>query len=84
MLEFVKQRISSVFQVYKIKPFKLKTKSQIKNYIDNDNLHYLPEGEFEVAVKKIIFDIDVKIEHKTSLISKNRIIRGQQKILSLH
>ena len=38
--------------------FKFNTRSHFKNYIDIDNLDYL-----EVAVKKIIFDIDVKIEH---------------------
>ena len=45
--------------------FKFNTRSNFKNYIDIDNLDYLPQGEIEVAVKKIIFDIDVK--DKTSL-----------------
>ena len=44
--------------------FKLNTRSHFKNYIDIDNLDYLPDGDIEVAVKKIIFDIDVKLEHK--------------------
>ena len=48
--------------------FKFNTRSNFKNYIDIDNLDYLPDGDIEVAVKQIIFDIDVKIEHKASLI----------------
>ena len=52
--------------------FKFNTRSNFKNYIDIDNLDYLPEGEIEVAVKKIIFDIDVKVNDKTSLIYKNK------------
>ena len=32
------------------------TRSKFKNYIDIDNLRYLPKGSIEVAVKKIIFD----------------------------
>ena len=51
--------------------FEFNTRSNFKNYIDIDNLHYLPDGDIEVAVKQIIFDIDVKIEHKTSLIYRN-------------
>ena len=55
--------------------FKFNTRSNFKNYIDIDNLDYLPQGEIEVAVKKIIFDIDVKdktslkVNDKTSLIN---------------
>ena len=52
--------------------FKLNTRSYFKNYIDIDNLDYLPDGDIEVAVKKIIFDIDVKLEHKTALIYMNK------------
>ena len=52
--------------------FKFNTRSHFKNYIDIDNIDYLPDGGIEVAVKKIIFDIDVKIEHKTSLIYMNK------------
>ena len=48
--------------------FKFNTRSNFKNYVDIDNLHYLPDGDIEVAVKQIIFDIDVKIEHNTSLV----------------
>ena len=52
--------------------FKLNTRSYFKNYIDIDNSDYLPDGDIEVAVKKIIFDIDVKLEHKTALIYMNK------------
>ena len=52
--------------------FKFNTRSHFKNYIDIDNIDYLPDGEIEVAVKKFIFDIDVKIEDKTSLIYMNK------------
>ena len=31
--------------------FKFNTRSHFKNYIDIDNLDYLPQGEIEVAVK---------------------------------
>ena len=41
--------------------FKFNTRSNFKNYVDIDNLHYLPDGDIEVVVKQIIFDIDVKI-----------------------
>ena len=33
--------------------FKLKTRSYFKNYIDIDNLDYLPDGDIEVSVKKL-------------------------------
>ena len=52
--------------------FKFNTRSNFKNYIDIDNLDYLPDGDIEVAVKKIIFNIDVKIEHKKALIYMNK------------
>ena len=52
--------------------FKFNTRSNFKNYVDIDNLHYLPDGDIEVAVKQIIFDIDVKIEHNTSLVYENK------------
>ena len=42
-----------------------------ENYIDIDNLEYLPEGYIEVAVKKIIFDTDATINYETSLIFFN-------------
>ena len=45
--------------------FKFNTRSNFKNYIDIDNLYYFPEEEIEVAVEKIIFDIDLKVNHKT-------------------
>ena len=32
------------------------TRSKFKNYIDIDNLRYLPKGPIEVAVKRIMFD----------------------------
>ena len=32
---------------------KFNTRSNFKNYIDIDNIDYLPDGEKEVAVKKI-------------------------------
>ena len=48
--------------------FKFNTRSKFKNYIDIDNLNYLSNGDIEVAVKQIIFDIDVKNENSTSLI----------------
>ena len=51
--------------------FKFNTRSHFINYIDIDNLDSLPDGDIEVAVKQIIFDIDVKIEKKTSLIYMN-------------
>ena len=40
--------------------------------MDIDNLDYLPDGDIEVAVKKNIFDIDVKLEHKTALMYMNK------------
>ena len=42
-----------------------------QNYIDIDNLEYLPEGDIEVAVKKIIFDTDATTNYKNSLIFFN-------------
>ena len=33
--------------------FKCNTMSNFKNYIDIDNLDYLPDGDIEVAVKKL-------------------------------
>ena len=48
--------------------FKLNTRSKFKNNIDIDNLHYLPDGDIEVAVKEIIFDRDLKIENNISII----------------
>ena len=51
-----------------LQTFKFNTRSHFKNYIDIDNLDYLPDGDIEVAVKRIIFDIDVKINHKNALI----------------
>ena len=33
--------------------FKFNTRSHFKNYIDIDNIDYLPDGEIEVAVKKL-------------------------------
>ena len=48
--------------------FKFNTRSHFKNYIYIDNLDYLPDGDIEVAVKRIIFDIDVNINHKNALI----------------
>ena len=47
-----------------LQTFKFNTRSHFKNYVDIDNLNYLPDGDIEVAVKRIIFDIDVKINHK--------------------
>ena len=47
-----------------LQTFKFNTRSHFKNYVDIDNLDYLPDGDIEVAVKRIIFDIDVKINHK--------------------
>ena len=44
--------------------FKFNTRSNFKNYIDIDSLNYLPDGDIEVAVKQIIFDIDVKFNMK--------------------
>ena len=41
--------------------FKFNTRSNFINYLDIENLDYLPDGDIEVAVKQIIFDIDVKI-----------------------
>ena len=51
-----------------LQTFKFNTRSNFKNYIDIDNLDYLPDGDIEVAIKRIIFDIDVKINHKNALI----------------
>ena len=34
--------------------FDFNTRSLFQNYIDIDNLEYLPNGDIEVAVKKII------------------------------
>ena len=34
------------------------------NEVGGYTLDYLPDGDIEVAVKRIIFDIDVKINHK--------------------
>ena len=51
--------------------FKFNTRSLFQNYIDIDNLEYLPEGDIEVAVKKIIFDTDATINYETSLIFYN-------------
>ena len=47
--------------------FTFKTRSLFQNYIYIDNLEYLPRGEIEVAVKKIIFDTDITTNHKKSL-----------------
>ena len=52
--------------------FDFNTRSLFQNYIDIDNLEYLPKGDIEVAVKKIIFDTDVKNNHKDSLIFRNQ------------
>ena len=43
------------------------TRSMFQNYIDIDNLQYLPDGEIEVAVKEIIFDA-ITNENKKTLI----------------
>ena len=32
------------------------TRSKFKNYVDVDNLSYLPKDSIEVAVRRIIFD----------------------------
>ena len=43
-----------------------------QNYIDVDNLEYLPDGEIEVAVKEIILDADANINNmKKTLIAGN-------------
>ena len=52
--------------------FKFNTRSNFKNYIYIDDLDYLPNCDIEVAVKQIIFDIDVKIEQKAALIYMNK------------
>ena len=44
--------------------FTFNTRSLFQNYIDIDNLEYLPMGEIEVAVKKLIFDTDITTNHK--------------------
>ena len=51
--------------------FKFNTRSMFQNYIDIDNLEYLPEGDIEVAVKKIIFDTDASMNYETTLIFYN-------------
>ena len=51
--------------------FKFNTRSMFQNYIDIDNLEYLPEGDIEVAVKKIIFDTDATVNYETSMIFYN-------------
>ena len=51
--------------------FKFNTRSMFQNYIDIDNLEYLPEGDIEVAVKKIIFDTDATVNYETSVIFYN-------------
>ena len=40
--------------------FKFNTRSMFENYIDIDNLEYLPEGDIEVGVKKI-FSISIQL-----------------------
>ena len=45
--------------------FKFNTQSMFQNYIDIDNLEYLPEGDIEVAVKKIIFDTEATVNYVT-------------------
>ena len=52
-----------------------------QNYIDIDNLEYLPEGDIEVAIKKIIFDIDATVNYETSMIF---IMRELLTILYIH
>ena len=52
--------------------FDFNTRSLFQNYIDIDNLEYLPKGDIEVAVKKIIFDNDVNNNHRNSLIFRNK------------
>ena len=42
--------------------FKFNTRSMFQNYIDIDNL---PEGDIEVAIKKIIFDTDATVNYET-------------------
>ena len=54
--------------------FTFNTRSLFQNYIDIDNLGYLPKGEIEVAVKKIILDTDITTNHKKSLIFNNKRI----------
>ena len=44
--------------------FTFNTRSLFQNYINIDNLEYLPRDEIEVAVKKIIFDTDITTNHK--------------------
>ena len=51
--------------------FKFNTQSMFQNYIDIDNLEYLPEGDIEVAVKKIIFDTDASVNDEMSAIFYN-------------
>ena len=51
--------------------FKFNTRSLFQDYIDIDNLEYLPEGDIEVAVKKIIFHTDATTNYETSLIFYN-------------
>ena len=48
--------------------FKFNTRSMFQNYIDIDNLEYLPEGDIEVAVKKIIFDTEATVNYENSVI----------------
>ena len=52
--------------------FEFNTRSCFYNYIDIDNLEYLPKGEIEVGVKQIIFDTDIITNHDKSLIYKNK------------
>ena len=51
--------------------FEFNTRSRFENYIDIDNLEYLPDGDIEVGVKKIIFDTDTTINYEKSLIFFN-------------
>ena len=61
--------------------FKFNTRSMFQNYIDIDNLEYLPEGDIEVAVKNIICDTDATINYEKSLIF---LMRELLTILYMH
>ena len=59
------------------------TRSMFQNYIDVDNLEYLPDGEIEVAVKEIILDADANINNmKKTLIAGNTGLNNN-KVLAL-
>ena len=45
------------------------TRSMFQNYIDIDNLQYLPDGEIEVAVKEIIVDA-----HTLTSLNNNKVL----------